>query len=90
MIDQTFPMFNDLPAMTAPKVKRKKSFSRLIKKSLKRKGVGPVDLQKATGIPWSTLGTWLADDELRPIVNENLKRAVVFLDITLDELMETV
>jgi predicted transcriptional regulator len=83
-------LFESLPVMAAPKVSRKKSFSRLIRKALKRKGIEPVDLQKATGIPWSTLGTWLGDDELRPIVNENLKRAVVFLGITLEELMETV
>ena len=89
MIEETIPMFKDLP-IDNPKVKEEEPANCLnenLALAMTRRGIQVSDIVKGTKIPWGTIMGWVYGKNKgvkAQLADENLLNLVTYLECTVD------
>lgn len=65
----------------------RKTFSQVLRDAMERKNLTANQLQEDTKVPWATLSDWLGKD-VRPTISKSFKKVVIYLELTLEEILE--
>jgi DNA phosphorothioation-dependent restriction protein DptG len=85
----TIVPLEQLPQTDEPKKKKKPSsniLSKIMKELMEERDIKLAQIQKATGIAWSTLHGWYDGDVKAQILDEDLLKVARFFNVTLEYL----
>jgi hypothetical protein len=86
MDENTVPMFADLPQTDEPKKKRISIniLQENLLKLMERDKVSLADIQKATGIAWSSLYGYYKGEVTAQLLDINIKELADYFDVSID------
>lgn len=82
------PMFSDLPETDAPKAKpRINCLQDILLELMDERKVNPAQIQKTTGIPWSTLQGWITGSVSAQLADKNVLSLARYFSVSLEYLL---